>query len=187
MAMTKSPGRSADGRLWNADVTPDNYCDQKAFCEHALEQYKLYVDSALKVSEQRGNANTFFLTLHTLLVGAIGLIFQARFQPDPRWLILVPVAAALTLCWVWYRLLISYQQLNSAKFVVIREFENRLPAQPFVSAEWYVLGEGNDPELYRPFTTVEKWVPFIFAFLYILSALAFIFSFVVPGVQGAGS
>lgn len=185
MTRKKATKRSAVGRLWNADVTPDKYGHEQQYCEHILEQYKLYVDSALKTSEQRNNANTFFLTLHTLLIGAIGLIFQAKFLPDPRWLILLPVTAALMLCGVWWRLLKSYQQLNSGKFAVIDEFESKLPARPFVSAEWYVLGEGNVPELYSPFTSVERIVPIMFAFLYIISALAFIYSLVVPGVQGA--
>lgn len=171
-------------RLWNDAVTVDSYGTREQYFEHIFEQYKIYIASASQVSHQRSIANTFFLTLHTLLLGAVGLIFQAKFFPDPRWLILVPIMAALILCWVWWRLLLSYRQLNAAKFKVIDEFEKKLPTKPFVSAEWYVLGEGKVPELYAPFTDVERWIPIVFAFLYLLSALAFIFSFVSPG-QGS--
>ena len=39
--------------------------------EHILEQYKLYVESAEKVSDRRNNVNTFYLTLATSIAAAI--------------------------------------------------------------------------------------------------------------------
>ena len=57
-------------RLWNKDVL-DEYDDKSKYKDHVLEQYKLYVEMADRISARRSTANTFFLTLNTLLVGAL--------------------------------------------------------------------------------------------------------------------
>ena len=47
--------------------------DNKDISDALLEQYKLYVEMMDKVSERRGNANSFFITLHTVVLGIIGI------------------------------------------------------------------------------------------------------------------
>jgi hypothetical protein len=66
----------------------------------------------------------------------------------------------------------SYRQLNAGKYLVVGEFEKRLPASPYWSAEWKALGEGKDPKKYLPLTHIENWIPVVFAFLYIVMALS---------------
>jgi hypothetical protein len=87
-----------------------------------------------------------------------------------------PLIAVLALCYVWWRLLLSYRQLNAAKYQVIDQYEKMLPARPYVSAEWRLLGEGNDPKLYKSMTDIEKSVPIIFGLLYLIGAALIIFS-----------
>jgi hypothetical protein len=41
------------------------------YIEHLLEQYKIYVGSAEKISEQRQKANEFFLAVNTALVAIL--------------------------------------------------------------------------------------------------------------------
>jgi hypothetical protein len=65
----------------------------------------------------------------------------------------------------------SYRQLNTAKYQVIGEFEKRLPASPYWSAEWKALGEGKDLMKYIPLTYAENWVPIVFALLYTILAV----------------
>ena len=43
-----------------------------------------------------------------------------------------------------------------------------MPASPYYRAEWLALGEGKDPKLYWPLSHIEKWIPILFALLYII-------------------
>jgi len=160
--------RLAD-RLWNKDVFGE-YDDKGKCKDHVLEQYKLYVEMADRISARRSTANTFFLTLNTLVVGALSVCAE-QFS---RLSVIVLCIAAIVLCYVWKRLIDSYRQLNTAKYTVIGEFEKRLPASPYWSAEWNALGEGKDPKKYKPLTAVEKWVPIIFMCLYPLLCAAIV-------------
>ncbi|MCI5108629.1 MAG: hypothetical protein MRY49_02175 [Candidatus Pacebacteria bacterium] len=124
---------------------------------HCLEIYKLYVDKADAISNRRQNANTFFLTINTALLGITGYIGTAK--------VMLSIAGVL-LCYFWYRLVLSYKQLNSGKFKVVHEIEKLLPLSPY-DAEWTALGEGQKPSLYRPFTDVEYRIPIVFMLVHI--------------------
>jgi hypothetical protein len=162
--------------LWNQGISPEKYGSKEQYFEHTLEQYKITVEMADRVSARRNLVNTFFLTLHTLLIGTASFIFEKGPRTSNPWSNIFPLAALLALCYVWWRLLRSYRQLNKAKYQVIGEFERKLPASPYWNAEWKLLKEGKDPAVYKPLTDVENWVPIIFGFLYIIGALAVIFS-----------
>ena len=149
--------------LWNKDVL-DEYDDISKYKDHVLEQYKLYVEMADRISARRSTANTFFLTLNTLLVGALSVCAE-KFSSLS---VIVLCISAIVLCYVWKSLINSYRQLNTAKFTVIGEFEKKLPSSPYWSAEWSALGEGKDPKKYKQLTSVEKWVPIVFICLYLL-------------------
>lgn len=160
--------------LWNESVTRDEYDRDGKYQDHLLEQYRLCVEMADRVSSRRNLANTFFLTLHTLIVSAIGFFYDKGPALTQKWVIIFPLAAILALCYSWWRLVKSYRQLNTAKFKVIGEFEKRLPASPYWSAEWKALGEGKDPKLYTPLTHIENWVPLVFGLMYIAAAVIII-------------
>ncbi|MCK6693113.1 MAG: hypothetical protein L6Q97_13570, partial [Thermoanaerobaculia bacterium] len=101
-----------ENNLWNTPGNEDAYFKDKALYQtHLLEQYKLYVEMADKISERRNLANVFFLTLHTTFIGAIGFAFEKIELIYPRFLVTFPVIAILTLCYVWWRLIKSYRQL----------------------------------------------------------------------------
>lgn len=136
-----------------------------------LEQYKLYIELADRVSARRSAANTFFLTLNTAVFTAIGVFWQNPPTASP-WLGVFPAAVLVFQCLVWFWTIRSYRQLNAAKWVVVGALEEQLPASPWWRAEWKALGEGKDPSLYWPLTHVEQWVPFVFAVAYIGGFLA---------------
>ncbi len=162
--------------LWNENISVENYGSKEQYYEHIFEQYKMFVEMTDRISTRRNLANTFFLTLHTLIIGVVGVVFENKLQLVNVWLIIFPLVAVLALCYVWWRILQSYRQLNAAKFKVIGEYERRLPSSPYVSAEWRSLGEGKDPKLYKPLTDVEKWIPQIFGLLYLIGSILIIFS-----------
>lgn len=155
--------------LLNKNISSNKYASKETYYNHLFEQYKSFVDSASKVSERRNSTNTFFLTLHTFLVSVLGIGYDNLGNLKSPFLILPPILAVLVLCYVWWRIIKSYRQLNEAKYKVIGEYERHLPSSPYWNAEWESLGRGKDPKLYTPLTDLENWVPIIFATIYILT------------------
>lgn len=137
---------------------------------HLFEQYKLYVEMADRISARRMLANSFFLGINTTLVTVFSTLFF-QFEMSALWII-PPLVAVLLLCFVWWRMVNSYRQLNSGKYKVVGEIEKLLPLKPY-AAEWVSLGKGKDRKLYHPLTHVENWIPILFAILYCLLALVF--------------
>jgi len=134
--------------------------DNKATQQY-LELYKLAVEMADRVSARRATANAFFLTVNTAL-----LAFVSSGLDDMLRLIAL---AGIAISGTWWVLLKSYRDLNAAKFDVITEMEKNLEAQIFDN-EWKRLKE-NRPEgwrsKYAEFGAVERFVPLIFAALYV--------------------
>lgn len=153
--------------LWNADVSPADYgLSGEKYQNAILEQYKMYVEMADRVSARRTLANTFFLTLNTSIFTVIGVVWSANPVATPWWLV-IPLLALLGECAAWFYLVRSYRQLNTAKYRVVGELEKRLPASPYWNAEWTALGQGKDKKTYWPLTHLEQWVPVLFGSMYV--------------------
>jgi len=125
-----------------------------------FEQYKLYVEMADRISQRRMSANTFFISVNTLLFAATSFLNEATMQ----WKLMIGVLG-LVLCFAWYFTLNSYRQLNSGKFKVIHEIEKLLPLNGY-AYEWEMLGGGEKKSKYWPLSHVEKIVPIVFAVAY---------------------
>ena len=152
-------------------VTRDQFGDR--YDDILLAQYSLYVEMADRISARRHSANSYFLAVNSLLVALSG--FLASQLEGERWTrdslaALIPLAG-IVLCLVWYYLIRSYRQLNTAKFKVVHEIEALMHLAPY-DAEWEAVERGENPELYWPFTHVEKWVPLVFGAMYV-GALVF--------------
>ena len=128
-----------------------------------MEQYKIYVEMADRISQRRGVANIFFLTFNTAIVGALAGFFN---DVPPNIAVAFYLAAGV-MAITWALLLRSYRTLNTAKFKVIGALEKRLPAQMFYAAEWKSLGEGKSLKKHIPFGAVETVVPLIFSLIYL--------------------
>ena len=158
--------------LWNAAVSPADFdAAHEKYAQAIIEQYKLYVEMADRVSARRGLANTFFLTLNTAVFTAVGVAWNRRPEAPPAAAV-VPLAILFVQCLVWFWVVRSHRQLNSAKWAVVGALERRLPASPWWSAEWQALGEGKHPARYWPLTHVEQLVPFLFGVAYVAGFVA---------------
>lgn len=137
---------------------------------HLFEQYKMYIEMADRVSARRMLANSFFLGIHTALITALTVMLKENiFQPNL--VSLIPFVAVMLLCFVWWRIVHSYKQLNSGKFKVIHALEEKMPAALY-DVEWTVLGSGEKRSIYLPLNNIENWVPVCFLVLYIFLALS---------------
>ena len=151
--------------------------------QHLFDQYKLAVEMADRVSARRMQANTFFLGVNTGLLTIFATLVKEKILTGVSGAL--PILALVILCFVWWRIVRSYRQLNSGKYAVILELENLLPVAPY-AAEWIALGEGKDPRRYLPLTHVENWVPRLFGVLYVLLLMAVLVTGHSPGAAGMG-
>lgn len=158
--------------LWN-DTKPQNgYKEEALYLNHVLGQYKLYVEMADKVSGRRDVANTFFLTLNGIILGAGAAIMEKGLEFTTKWYLLFPYCVLLLQLFFWWRLILAYKQLNGAKFRIVGELEQRLPASPYGNAEWkFLLKEGTQRKVYWPLTHIEMVTPWIFALGYTIALI----------------
>lgn len=146
------------------------------FQDHLLEQYKLFVESSQKVSEKRITTGNYLLTVNSSLLTVYGIVYAT--STAGMWLAILPVAGILVSL-TWLSLVISYKDLNTAKFKVIHELEDHLPAALF-RYEWHSCEQGRSKKGYKPITHLERWIPVIFAVVY---GLLFIYTLVAPPMK----
>lgn len=139
------------------------YPHNEKWYSHLLEQYKLYVEMADRISQRRATANTYFLSLNSAILGFVGYL-SVKDTGEYNWML---ACGGLALCLLWSRLILSYMHLNTAKFKVIHNIEKRLPISPY-EAEWDAMEQGKNPKLYRPLTHIERAVPIVFAILHLI-------------------
>ncbi len=143
-------------------VSKDDYGEN--YHADMLDLYKMYVEMTDRISLRRLHANTWFLTVHTALLTIIGLFLANK--ATNQWILILVCSGGLTGCYLWRRLILSYQQIKSGCFDIIHRIELKLPLAIYKS-EWSVLGNGKDPTKYKPLTDVEKWVPIVIGMIYI--------------------
>lgn len=139
-----------------------------------FDQYKMYVESAEKISDRRQNANNFFLTINTALISVIGLSFQIKAFDDYGWTRGLLAILGIIICIIFWYLLRAYKQLNSGKFKVIHEIEQALPMSLY-KYEWKILGEGKDKNKYYPFSHIELLIPWVFGIFYFCLGFVFVY------------
>ena len=140
------------------------------YADHFLDQYKVYLASAEAISDRRQKANEFFLAVNTALVTVLGFFIADANAAKPAAILIPSSLSGIVMCYLWYRLIVSYKGLNGAKFKVIHAIEKRLPLGLYDS-EWEMLGRGEDKKLYWPFTHIEMLVPWCFMAVYLFLLL----------------
>lgn len=163
VGMTDEP---KPGTLWTDAVGPSTYEGSGEKYQAAiLDQYKLYVEMADRISARRALANTFFLTLNSAIFTSVGVFWSVRPTGPAGWLAL-PFVALMVQCAAWFWLLRSYRELNKVKYRVIGDLEERLPASPFWRAEWKEGWPTRRILRNAPLSAVEQILPVFFIVLY---------------------
>lgn len=156
-----------ESKLWN-EINADSpyFENEELFQNHLMEQYSIYVEMADRISQRRNLTNVFFLTLSTSLVTGICFTLGGGSElPNLLTSLLALLGTVVSIAWWW--LLRSYRNLNSAKYKVIGQLEEKLPSSPYWSAEWKELGEGKSLKKYLPLSKLEQFIPLIFLIGYI--------------------
>ena len=141
--------------------------------QELLEIYKLHAELADLVSQRREGANRLYVSLLTGIVLVLATFLRYGSE-------IVHVETVLTAFCIfgillsasWFVIIRSYRQLNTGKFDVLHELEQKL-AYPFFKREWQLLEEGKNLSRYWKLTIVETFLPWIFVFLF--SALIIFF------------
>lgn len=153
---------NSDSILNELFKVPDSLYGSK-YHDHLLEQYKLSVEMADKISERRGTANAFFLSLNSFLLTVLGVLPELKsniVEFTIIWIVVVAIAGT-SFCIAWIMIIRAYNGLNEAKFKVIKKIEQKLPVTIF-TAEWDYLKLSG----YSPLSLIERWIPIIIVVLY---------------------
>ena len=133
--------------------------------QELLEIYKLHAELADSVSKQRATANRFYILVLSGLAVLFSTFLQRKNGVPLGWLMIGFGLFGLLLAVAWHGAICSYRQLNTAKFKVLHELEEKL-SYPFSIREWDLLAKGTDRKVYQQLTAVESRVPIIFGILF---------------------
>lgn len=140
------------------------------FQDHLLEQYKLYVEMADRISQRRDQSNRFYSALLTGLLAVISVVAKlSDWQTSGNLLSVVLISvglAGLAVCAIWFINIRSYKQLNSGKFRIIHEVEEQLPF-PLYKKEWDYLRPPAGKKKYFQLTRIEQFIPIALAIPYL--------------------
>lgn len=141
-------------------ISADAFASQESV-SLLFEQYKLYVESAEQVSQRRATANSFYISVNTILLTTATLL-QDKFG----YLVLLVLVSGVAVSLFWLFSIHSYRQLNSGKYLIIQEIEQRLPLNLY-AYEWGILKQGKLFRKYWQLSYVEMVVPLVFVGLYL--------------------
>jgi uncharacterized membrane protein len=131
----------------------ENYGD--GFKEHLLKQYEIFVESSEQISLKRMSTNKFYLAVNTGIFAIAGYL---TILTNPLIAILLSILG-IFLCLSWINSLSSYRRLNKAKFKIIHQLEEKLPANLFMKEDEYL-------NKYYTLTNLERFIPSLFIIFY---------------------
>tara|TARA_Y100000310_G_C20702291_1_gene831009 strand:+ start:4312 stop:4818 length:507 start_codon:yes stop_codon:yes gene_type:complete len=166
-----------DSNKFQATLFNQVHSADNSATNQALDYYKLCIAAAEQISSRRQSANSFFLTINTVLISFVS--YSSIEELTINWTFFAVSFAGIAICLMWRRLILSYKELNSAKFKVILALEEKLPFKPY-AAEWLSLGEGKNPAIHRPFSSMEAYVPLVFIFLHVFVIVLHVLTFLKP-------
>lgn len=149
--------------LWNEIAEGVTYPSNEKWYSHLVDQYKMYVEMADRISQRRTTANSYFLSINSAILAFVGYL-NSKDSVDYLWVLAV---AGMALCLLWKSIITSYRNLNTAKWNVVHEIEKRLPISPY-DAEWEYVQRGQNSKLYRPISHIEGGVPWVFLLLHLV-------------------
>ncbi len=138
------------------------------YAEYYFEQYKIYIAGMERISDRRESANRHFITLNSAILVLSGLVIQYT-NSHKALLLLGLCGLGLAICVIFWFLINSYKQLNTAKFTMLHDMESKLPIEMYKN-EWEILGEGKDKKKYFPFSHNERLIPLAFGLAYVVMA-----------------
>lgn len=137
--------------------------------------FKMYLETAEKTSDRRLAANTWLLSVNSLVCGMYGYLKAdalslTNTNEKTSWLLIIP-AVGLIISVSWLRIIAAYRKLNSAKFRVLQEYESEIGTNLFRKEQDFYKSDKRNA-----FSKVESGIPLAFIVLYGLVMLTSAFS-----------
>jgi hypothetical protein len=148
-------------------INEEEYGD--SYRNHFLEQYKIAIQGVDYTSKWKHIVNNYFLTIHTVLLAAVGLSAAREKISMPELTQQVIPVIGIFMAIAWWSTVRSYNDTLEAKFSILHCIEEHLPLAIY-RAEWEVLCASHSNP--RRMALIDSTVPSLFFVFY---ALIFIF------------
>lgn len=147
-------------------MKPEEYGEK--YQDHLLEQYKIFVEMADRVSQRRDQSNRFYVTFVTAIAGLLMVLARFGTSVNGIWPVVFLISGLLgmALSFIWFLNIKSYRTLNSAKFDIINDLEQQLPYAGY-SKEWELLRPATGSPKYLQLTRIEQLVPAVIMVLFL--------------------
>ena len=151
------------------------YKSNPTYYQFLLEQWKTATQLASNISSQRQQTNNFYMTAMTMLTS--GLLFICNLEnitPLIRWIVGFGSVIGLICCICWFIMIRSFSKINAAKYHIINEIEQYLPANVLnYEHELKTASKKSKDKKYDyvSFAKVERIMPLVFAVLFVLVAI----------------
>lgn len=122
--------------------------------QDVLAIWQTCVEMANGVSQRRDTMNNLFVTLNIAVIAAVSWMWDVK--------TVFLCVAGMVICVVWLLYINNFKRLNTAKFRVIYDLEERLGVTPFKD-EWDILKK---TKRYLEGTKLERILPIAFALGY---------------------
>jgi hypothetical protein len=120
-----------------------------------MDQYKLAVELWDRTRARRQLANSFYVTINSLVIGAgwakDSPVFGSAYICFP----------GIAVCVLWVITIWNYGVLSNSKLEVIKELETQLPSAPFRT-------ELTHRKMFLRFTRIERCIPVAFIAMYLM-------------------
>ena len=95
-----------------------------SYQSHLIEQYKICVEMADRISDRRMQTNKFYISILSIFLTLPSLILEKKLSDGyQNTIFLLTALLGFALCAAWLINIESYRKLNSAKFKIINEME----------------------------------------------------------------
>lgn len=133
--------------------------------DHFLEQYKLAIQGVDYTSKWKHIVNNYFLTIHTVLLTAIGLsVARDQISVPVVTHQLIPVIG-LFMAITWWFTTRNYNSILEVKFYILHCIEEHLPIALY-KTEWEMIKASASG--IRRTALIDSTVPFLFFIFYLL-------------------
>ena len=147
--------------------------ERAAYKDELMDQYKMFQKSSEDLVSRRQTVNSFYISVNSALVAMMGIAIGIVDTQFKIYIVLFMSLTGIILDISWFKLLDAYGTLNSAKMKVIHLIEEQLSVALY-ETEWRVMSDKLNNKKYRSFTESEKWIPKIFAMVYLVVIIAIV-------------
>ncbi len=138
------------------NILPDKNHD-----DFLIDQYKLYVESTQKISDNRLSTVNFMLVFLSSLIVLINTLL------DDKHIAIALCLIGILICFYSIFMVKQFEKLNNVKFKIINEIEQKLPVRLYCY-EWELITEGRQKHFGFSKMEIGLFIILIFIFICIL-------------------